>query len=214
MVSIPCLSRPGSAALLREALFRTFLSGDTADGSHSPGKHRLVKEKVEPRAAAIDASGEYPRDIKDLFAENDLLGIPFPAEYGGLGGSFTTYVKVVEEVSKACASSALIIAVQELGALPIIIGGSSKSNASSSPAQWSVNGKLPSRVRLRPVRRTNRLLERRELLEQSVFAAYAAAATASPACTASVSDRPTPHIMSASSTAGSNFSCSLSSSRR
>ena len=83
----------------------------------------LVKERVEPRAAEIDAKGEFPWDIKDLFAENDLLGIPFPAEYGGLGGSFVTYVKVVEEVSKACASSALIIAVQELGALPILIGG-------------------------------------------------------------------------------------------
>jgi alkylation response protein AidB-like acyl-CoA dehydrogenase len=85
---------------------------------------QLVKERVEPRAAEIDANGEFPWDIKQLFAENDLLGIPFPAEYGGLGGSFVTYVKVVEEVSKACASSALIIAVQELGALPILIGGS------------------------------------------------------------------------------------------
>lgn len=83
----------------------------------------LVKERVEPRAAEIDAKGEFPWDIKQLFAENDLLGIPFPIEYGGLGGSFVTYVKVVEEVSKACASSALIIAVQELGALPILIGG-------------------------------------------------------------------------------------------
>ena len=85
---------------------------------------QLVKERVEPRAAEIDAKGEFPWDVKQLFAENDLLGIPFPAEYGGLGGSFVTYVKVVEEVSKACASSALIIAVQELGALPILIGGS------------------------------------------------------------------------------------------
>ncbi len=84
---------------------------------------KLVREKVAPRAAAIDASGEYPKDIRDLFAKNDLLGIPFPEEYGGLG-SFLTYVKVVEEVSKACASSALIIAVQELGALPIMIAGS------------------------------------------------------------------------------------------
>ncbi len=85
---------------------------------------QLVRERVEPRAAEIDATAEFPWDIKQLFAENDLLGIPFPAEYGGVGGSFLTYVKVVEEVAKACASSALIIAVQELGALPILIGGS------------------------------------------------------------------------------------------
>ena len=84
----------------------------------------LVAEKVAPRAAEIDASGEFPWDIQKLFAENDLLGIPFPAEYGGLGGSFLTYVKVIEEVAKACAASSLIIAVQELGALPVIIAGS------------------------------------------------------------------------------------------
>jgi alkylation response protein AidB-like acyl-CoA dehydrogenase len=83
----------------------------------------LVKERVEPRAAAIDAEGAFPWDLKELFAQSDLLGIPIPAEYGGLGGSFLTYVKVVEEVAKACASSALIIAVQELGALPILIAG-------------------------------------------------------------------------------------------
>jgi alkylation response protein AidB-like acyl-CoA dehydrogenase len=84
----------------------------------------LVAEKVAPRAAEIDATGEFPWDIKELFAENDLLGIPIPAEYGGLGGTFLTYVKVVEEIAKACASSALIVAVQELGMLPIVIGGS------------------------------------------------------------------------------------------
>src|SRR3984957_9752220 len=84
----------------------------------------LVREKVAPRAAEIDATGEFPWDIQKLFAQNDLLGIPFPVDYGGLGGSFGTYVKVVEEVAKACASSALIIAVQELGALPILIAGS------------------------------------------------------------------------------------------
>ena len=93
---------------------------------------KLVQEKVAPRAAAIDATGEYPQDIRDLFAKNDLLGIPFPEEYGGLG-SFLTYVKVVEEVSKACATSALIIAVQELGALPIMIAGNAEQKKEYLP---------------------------------------------------------------------------------
>ncbi|MGA7570467.1 MAG: acyl-CoA dehydrogenase family protein, partial [Candidatus Aquilonibacter sp.] len=57
----------------------------------------LVAEKVAPRAAEIDETAEFPTDIKELFAQNDLMGIPIPAEYGGLGGSFVTYVKVVEE---------------------------------------------------------------------------------------------------------------------
>ncbi len=84
----------------------------------------LVRQRVAPRAAEIDESGEFPMDLKQLFAENDLLGIPIPTEYGGLGGSFLTYVKVVEEIAKACATSSLIVAVQELGMLPILIGGS------------------------------------------------------------------------------------------
>ena len=93
---------------------------------------KLVREKVEPRAMEIDAKGEYPKDLRDLFAKNDLLGIPFPEEYGGLG-SFLTYVKVVEEISKACASSALIVAVQELGALPIMIAGTEEQKKKYLP---------------------------------------------------------------------------------
>ena len=93
----------------------------------------LVAEKVAPRAAEIDERGEYPQDIRKLFAENDLLGIPIPAEYGGLGGTFLTYVKVVEEIAKACASSSLIVAVQELGMLPILIGGSEEQKKKYLP---------------------------------------------------------------------------------
>jgi alkylation response protein AidB-like acyl-CoA dehydrogenase len=59
---------------------------------------RITADKVAPRAAEIDATGKYPQDIRDIFAENELFSVPFPEEYGGLG-SFTTYVKVVEEVS-------------------------------------------------------------------------------------------------------------------
>ena len=93
----------------------------------------LVAEKVAPRAADIDERGEYPQDIRKLFAENDLLGIPIPTEYGGLGGTFLTYVKVVEEIAKACASSSLIVAVQELGMLPILIGGSEEQKKKYLP---------------------------------------------------------------------------------
>ncbi|MDP9111876.1 MAG: acyl-CoA dehydrogenase family protein [Candidatus Eremiobacteraeota bacterium] len=94
---------------------------------------QLVAEKVSPRAAEIDERAEYPEDLKNLFAQNDLLGIPIPTEYGGLGGTFLTYVKVVEEIAKACASSALIVAVQELGMLPILIAGSEEQKKKYLP---------------------------------------------------------------------------------
>jgi alkylation response protein AidB-like acyl-CoA dehydrogenase len=95
---------------------------------------QLVSERVAPRAAAIDESGEFPMDLKEVFAENDLLGIPIPSEYGGLGGTFLTYVKVVEEIAKACASSSLIVAVQELGMLPLLIAGTEEQKRRYLPA--------------------------------------------------------------------------------
>jgi acyl-CoA dehydrogenase len=84
---------------------------------------QIVKERVEPRASEVDATGEYPWDIRNLFAEHDLLGLPFPVEYGGTGTGTLMLNIAVEEVAKACASSALILMVQELGTLPIQLFG-------------------------------------------------------------------------------------------
>ena len=84
---------------------------------------RSSRERVAPRAAEIDATGEYPWDIRKLFAEQDILGLPFAEEYGGTGTGTLMLNVAVEEVAKACASSALILMVQELGTLPIQLFG-------------------------------------------------------------------------------------------
>ncbi|HEX4578619.1 MAG TPA: acyl-CoA dehydrogenase family protein, partial [Candidatus Dormibacteraeota bacterium] len=83
----------------------------------------LARERIAPRAREIDASAEFPWDIVDLFRSHDLFSLPFPAEYGGLSGSALTLNVAIEEVAKACASSALILAVQALGGYPIMLGG-------------------------------------------------------------------------------------------
>jgi alkylation response protein AidB-like acyl-CoA dehydrogenase len=85
---------------------------------------QIVDEKVRPRAAEIDAKGEYPRDIRKLFADQDILALPFDAQYGGTGTGTLMLQMAVEEIAKACASSALILMVQELGTLPIALFGS------------------------------------------------------------------------------------------
>jgi acyl-CoA dehydrogenase len=85
---------------------------------------QIVDEKVRPRAAEIDATGEYPHDIRKLFAEQDILALPFDAQYGGTGTGTLMLQIAVEEIAKACASSALILMVQELGTLPIALFGS------------------------------------------------------------------------------------------
>jgi alkylation response protein AidB-like acyl-CoA dehydrogenase len=85
---------------------------------------QIVDEKVRPRAAEIDAKGEYPHDIRKLFAEQDILALPFDEQYGGTGTGTLMLQIAVEEIAKACASSALILMVQELGTLPIALFGS------------------------------------------------------------------------------------------
>jgi alkylation response protein AidB-like acyl-CoA dehydrogenase len=95
--------------------------------------HDLCLERVEPRAAAIDESGEFPWDIKELFAKNDILGIPFTPEYGGVSGSALTLIVAVEEISKFCATSSLILSVQSLGSLPIWLAGSEEQKRKYLP---------------------------------------------------------------------------------
>src|SRR5213076_2477765 len=85
---------------------------------------QIVRERVAPRAPEIDAAAEYPWDVRELFAENDILALPFAAEYGGTGTGTLMLQIAVEEIAKACASSALILMVQELGTLPIQLFGS------------------------------------------------------------------------------------------
>src|SRR3954464_12502328 len=85
---------------------------------------QIVKERIWPRAAEIDATGEYPWDVRELLGEHDILGLPFAEEYGGTGTGTLMLQMAVEEIAHACASSALILMIQELGTLPIQLFGS------------------------------------------------------------------------------------------
>jgi alkylation response protein AidB-like acyl-CoA dehydrogenase len=93
----------------------------------------LVQDRVAPRAAEIDAKAEYPKDIEKLFAENGILGIPFPEQYGGISGSSVTICMGVEEIAKACATSSLILAVQALGSYPILVAGTEEQKKRLCP---------------------------------------------------------------------------------
>src|SRR4051794_23927667 len=83
----------------------------------------LADEKVAPRAAEIDQSAEFPWDMVELLARHDVLALPFPAEYGGLGGDLLTLCVAIEQLSRVCATTGLILGVQELGSLPILLAG-------------------------------------------------------------------------------------------
>lgn len=90
---------------------------------------RLADERIAPRAAEIDRSAEFPEDVRRLLAEHDILGLPFPERFGGLGVDLLTVCLAIEQISRVCATSGLILAVQELGGLPILLAGSAEQQA-------------------------------------------------------------------------------------
>src|SRR5438067_13859414 len=85
---------------------------------------QLARERIAPRAAEIDASHEFPWDIVELFRDHELFGLLFDEEFGGTGTGTLLALVAIEEVSKVCATSGLILAVQELGSLGLKHAGS------------------------------------------------------------------------------------------
>jgi alkylation response protein AidB-like acyl-CoA dehydrogenase len=94
---------------------------------------QIVTERVAPRAAEIDEKAEYPRDLRELFASHDLFGLPFDTEHGGTGTGALMLNIAIEEVAKACASTALMLMVQELGTLPIKLFGTDEQKSRFLP---------------------------------------------------------------------------------
>jgi alkylation response protein AidB-like acyl-CoA dehydrogenase len=84
----------------------------------------LAEERIAPRAAAIDEAAEFPWDLKELLAKQDLLGTCFEERHGGTALDTVAQSIVVEEIARADATTSLIPIVQKLGALPILLHGS------------------------------------------------------------------------------------------
>ena len=84
----------------------------------------LAEERIAPRAAAIDQTAEFPWDLKDLLAQQDLLGTCFAEKHGGTALDTVAQAILVEELARADATTSLIPIVQKLGALPITLAGS------------------------------------------------------------------------------------------
>jgi alkylation response protein AidB-like acyl-CoA dehydrogenase len=94
---------------------------------------QLADERIAPRAAEIDRTGEFPEDIRQLLASQDVLALPFPEEYGGVGADLLTQCLAIEQIARACTTSSLILSVQGLGSLPILLGGTEEQKARLIP---------------------------------------------------------------------------------
>ncbi len=95
---------------------------------------QICADRIAPRAAEIDATGEFPWDVKQVLADNGLLGLHIPEEYGGSGADTITFCLLVEEVARVCASSSVIPLVQKLGSMPITMGASDEQKKEWFPA--------------------------------------------------------------------------------
>lgn len=93
----------------------------------------LADERIAPRAGEIDESREFPWDLKELLARQDLLGTCFDEQYGGTALDGIGQSILVEEIARADATTSLIPIVQKLGALPIILAGSEEQKARYFP---------------------------------------------------------------------------------
>ena len=78
------------------------------------GVREFAHSRVLPRAAEIDRTDIFPRDLWQEMAAHGLFGVPFPEEYGGLGAGYVAYVLAVEELVRASMSVGVLVSVQGL----------------------------------------------------------------------------------------------------
>ena len=86
---------------------------------------KTAQRIVQPRAAEIDATGEFPWDLVEVFGKQGFLSIVLPEKYGGTNGDVTSFCLVIEEIAKVCGSSSLLLLVQGVGSMAIELGGNS-----------------------------------------------------------------------------------------
>ncbi|HXX92211.1 MAG TPA: acyl-CoA dehydrogenase family protein [Planctomycetota bacterium] len=85
----------------------------------------LAQKEFLPRASALDQSGEFPWENFRKLASLGLTGIPIPEDFGGAGADTLSMAIALEEIAKACGSTALTLAAHtSLGTMPIFLFGS------------------------------------------------------------------------------------------
>lgn len=93
----------------------------------------IADKELAPRAAEYEARGEFPREQLRLLGRAGLLGLPFPAEYGGGGQPFEVYVQVLERIARRWLVPAQAINVHTLSCLPLAAFGSEQQRADWLP---------------------------------------------------------------------------------
>lgn len=94
----------------------------------------FAENEVEPIAADIDISEEVPYENIKKLAKYGFFGIPFPKEYGGQGADYVAYAMAIEELSKKCATTGVIVSAHtSLCAAPIYENGTEEQKKKYLP---------------------------------------------------------------------------------
>jgi alkylation response protein AidB-like acyl-CoA dehydrogenase len=93
----------------------------------------VVREDIRPRVRRMEEDCEYPRDLYELMAEKRLLGLGFPAEFGGRCESETSWCAYVEELAKVSGTVSLMAAYVKLVSLPLLLAGSREQQEAVIP---------------------------------------------------------------------------------
>jgi len=86
----------------------------------------LAEKKIKPFAHDVDANARFPQEAADALQAADLAAAHVPTKFGGQGADSLAVVIIIEEVARVCASSSLIPAVNKLGSVPLILGGTAE----------------------------------------------------------------------------------------
>ena len=89
----------------------------------------LAERHFAPLAEELDREQRYPDENVALLVESGLAGLFVPTRFGGAGASFATTCAVIEEVSRACASTGAILTAYALGGTPILFAGTEEQQA-------------------------------------------------------------------------------------
>ena len=94
----------------------------------------FAEKEVKPLAAEVDESERFPMETVQKMAKLGIMGIPFPVEYGGAGGNNILYTMAVEELSRVCATTGVIVSAHtSLCCAPIMEHGTPEQKAKYLP---------------------------------------------------------------------------------
>ncbi|MFD6420327.1 acyl-CoA dehydrogenase family protein [Streptomyces sp. NPDC060194] len=94
----------------------------------------VIEREIRPTAAAEEDAGHFPREVFALLSEAGLLGLPYPAEYGGGDQGYELYLQVLEELSAARLTVGLGVSVHTLACHALAGFGTKEQRAEHLPA--------------------------------------------------------------------------------